>query len=157
MINRTFSASRGVTLIETIFFLVIMSVALTALLLVFNESVVKSADPVVRVRAIEIAQAQLDDILSRKFDENTPTGGVPACDSPSGVACLGVAPDGSFNDVGDYNGFVDGSDPLYPVSVSVSAVSFGPTGAQVPARLITVTVGIPGGDALMLSTYRANF
>jgi len=147
----------GVTLIETIVFLVVMGIALTALMSVFNESVVKSVDPVVRVRALELGQAQLDEILARNFDENTPTGGVPACDTVFGSACQGIAPDGDFDDVGDYNGFTDASDPLYPVSVVVveAGAELGIPASQ--ARRITVTVAIPGGDSLTLSVYRTNF
>ncbi len=146
----------GVTLIEIIVFLVVIGLALSALLRVFNQSVVKSVDPVVRVRALDIAQAQLDEILSRKFDENTPTGGFPPCGSATGPTCMGIAPDAGYDDVGDYNGYSDTSThPLYPITVSVSSATFGP--ASVPARLIMVKVGMPGGDALTLSAYRTNF
>jgi len=148
---------RGVTLIETIMFLVVMSIALLALLQTFNQSVINSVDPVVRVRALEIAQSQLDEILSRKFDENTPTGGVPACDSAAGVVCLGVTPGGDFDDVGDYDGFSDNSNPDHPISVAVvnAGNELGIPLAQ--ARRITVAVGMPGGDSVSLSAYRANF
>ncbi|WP_185231586.1 type IV pilus modification PilV family protein [Teredinibacter franksiae] len=150
----------GVTLVETIMFLVVMGIALTALLMVFSQSVVNSVDPVVRVKALEVAQSQLDEIMSRKFDENTPTGGFPACGSADGPSCLGISPDGDFDDVGDYAGFSDNAYPLYPVSVTV--VNAGdelgdPVLPVEQARRITVTVGMPGGDTLTLSAYRTNF
>lgn len=147
----------GVTLIETIVFLVVIGLALTALLSVFNESVVKSVDPVVRIRALEIAQAQMDEVLSRKFDANTPTGGVPACGVSAAPACAGIAPNGLFDDVGDYNGYTDNSDPAYSISVTVINAGGDLGLASTNAKLVTVTVGIPGGDRLTLSAYRANF
>src|SRR5688572_1380949 len=64
----------GVTLIETIIFIVVVSIGLGALLMVFNQSVVKSVDPVIRIKALEKGQALMDEILARKFAENTPTG-----------------------------------------------------------------------------------
>ncbi len=151
------SKQRGATLIEAIVFLVVIGVALTALLSVFNEKVVKSVDPVVRARALEVAQAQLDEILSRKFDQNTPTGGIPACDTSGAVACLGIGADTAYDDVGDYHGFTDTSDALYPVSVAVVSAGADLGLPSVQARRITVTVGMPGGDQLQLSAYRANF
>jgi len=146
----------GVTLIETIVFLVVVSIALAGLLKVFNSAVVSSTDPVVRVRALEIAQAQLDEILARKFDENTPVGGVPACGSSGAPVCLGVSPDGDFDDVGDYSGFIDNSKPGHAVSVSVvnAGTDLGLTSGN--AKLVSVTVTYEG-DQLVLSAYKVNF
>lgn len=155
--NRQSSAQDGFTLIEVIVFIVIIAVAMGALLAVFNHSVVNSVDPAVRVKALEKGQALLDEILARKYDENTPTGGVPACDSSTGQPCLGISPDGDFEDVGDYQGYADISDPRFPISVSVVNA-----GADVGlpanrARLIVVSVGMPGGSTLTLSAYKVNF
>ncbi|MFL0808808.1 MAG: type II secretion system GspH family protein [Agarilytica sp.] len=149
--------SRGVTLIETIVFLVVVGIALSALVQVYTYAMVNSVDPVVRARALELAQAQLDEVLARKFDENTPTGGVPACDSSAGVACLGIAPDGDFDDVGDYDGFVDNSNPNHTISVSVTEAGgdLGIPAAQ--ARLISVNATVPGSSSLVLSVYKTNF
>lgn len=148
---------RGVTLIEMIAFLVILGVALMALMTVFNESVVKSVDPVVRVRALEIGQAQLDEIMARRFDENTPTGGIPACGSITGVACLGIVADTGYDDVGDYNGFAVATDPAYPLQVSVASAGADLGLPNDQARLVSVTVDMPGGSQLTLSAYRVNF
>lgn len=155
--NMSYQPQAGVTLIETIVFMVVIGLALTALLSVFNESVVKSVDPVVRVRALEVGQAQLDEILSRKYDANTPTGGVPACGVAPIPACAGIAPNGLFDDVGDYQGYTNNSDPLYPVSVSVENAGGDLGLPPINAKLVTVNVGMPGGDSLTLSAYRTNF
>lgn len=152
------STSKGVTLIETIVFLVVIATALTALAIVFNESVIKSVDPVVRLRALELAQAQLDEILARKFDENTPTGGVPACGTTGAPACLGIVPDSDFDDVGDYDGFTDSSNPQHTITVSVvdAGSDLGLSSNEL-ARLITVNVSLPNGNLLTLSAFKANF
>ncbi len=147
--------SSGVTLIETIVFLVVVSIALVALVRVYTFAVSNSVDPVVRTRALELAQAQLDEILARKFDEATPTGGVPACNTLTGPLCIGITPDADYDDVGDYHGFVNSSDPYHTLTVSVTETTVGTPPAQ--ARLISVTSTIPGGDSLVLSVYKTNF
>jgi MSHA pilin protein MshD len=147
----------GFTLMEVIVFIVVVAIAMGALLAVFNESVVNSVDPAVRIKALEKAQATLDEILARKFDENTPTGGVPACDSPAGLPCSGISPEGDFDDVGDYHGYVDNSDSRFPLSVSVSQAGSDFGLAAGGAKLITVNVAMPGGGALTLSAYKVNF
>ncbi len=147
----------GVTLIETIVFLVIVSIALGVLVRVYTYAVVNSVDPLVRTRALGLAQAQLDEIMSRKFDENTPTGGVPACDSTLGVACAGISADSDYDDVGDYNGYVNSSYANHTLTVSVSAAGadLGLPAAQ--ARLVSVNATVSGGDSLTLSAYKTNF
>src|SRR5690606_8207728 len=152
-IRHSISLQRGVTLVETIVFIVVVSIALVALIRVFNASVSQSVDPLVRIRALELGQAQLDEILARKFDENTPTGGVPACDSPDGVACAGIAADSDYDDVGDYNNYTNSAYSGYVISVSVVNAG-GDLGLPVSqARLVSVNVSMPHGDALTLSSY----
>lgn len=160
-----FSEQKGATLIEIVVFIVILGVALAATLKVFNDSVVRANDPLIRVRALELAQAQLDDILSRKFDENTPTGGVPACDSAASGApsCAGIVPDGDFDDVGDFQGFEDLSHTGYRIFVSVEEAGTDLGIPESQARLITVQVSTPAtsagasGIALTLAAYKVNF
>lgn len=148
---------RGVTLIETIVFIIVVSVGLGALLMVFNQSVVNSVDPIIRVKALEKGQALMDEILARKFAENSPTGGIPACDSAAGEPCAAISSDAEFDDVGDYHGYSDNSDARFPVSVTVQAAGteLGITNAR--ARRITLNVGMPDGNSLTLSAYKVNF
>lgn len=150
----------GVSLIELVVFIVVVSIALGTLFSVFNHSMINSVDPMIRVRALECAQAKMDEVIARKFDENTPTGGVPACGSAEtgANACMGIVVDADFDDIGDYNGqnFVDGD-----CDVSVSTVGEGTDlGLADDAslvRLITVTSTMPDGSTLRLSAYRTNF
>ena len=97
----------GVSLLELIVFIVVVSIALGALFSVFNHSMVNSVDPIVRVRAMECAQAKLDEIMARKFDENTPSGGVPACGrAETGASgCSGIGADVDFDDLSPKKAF----------------------------------------------------
>ena len=149
--------TRGVSLIETVVFLAVISLALVALLNVYTFAVSNSVDPSLRARALAVAQAKLDEILARKFDENTPTGGIPACDSPGGQACLGIAPDADFDDVGDFDGQVDTGDPVHTLVVSVVDAGDEVGVPTTQARRITVTATVSGADSLVVSVYKTNF
>lgn len=141
----------GVSLVELIVFIVVVSIALLALLGVYQQATIHNVDPIVRVRALEAAQSKLDEILALKYDENTPTGGVPACDSgPDANSCsLTLGADGNFNDVDDYN---DWSDEPYGYKRTVTV-----TRGDNNIKVITVIVTTPTGETMLLAAERANF
>jgi MSHA pilin protein MshD len=148
---------QGLTLIEVIVFIVVVSIGLTLLVKSVGQNLNTSADPIMRLKALEKGQALLDEILARKYDENTPTGGVPACDSSTGIACAGIVADGGFDDVGDYNGYSDTSESGYNLSTSVQFAG-GELGLNAnAAKRITVVVNTPDGKSLTLSAYKVNF
>ena len=154
-----FSNQAGVTLIETVVFIIVLSIGLTAMITAMNNHLSNSVDPIVNIRALECAQAKLDEISARKFDENSPTGGVPACGSGEvgSVACLGIVPDADFDDVGDFHGQVDNSDSNCSISVEVVNAGGDLGVAADQARRVTVDVVSPGGGRATVSTYRTNF
>jgi len=154
------NARSGFTLIELVVVIVVISLSLLTLIGVFNQAASNSIDPVVQVRALECAQSKLDEILARKFDESTPSGGIPACGSAETNAanCTGITADADLDDVGDYNGHVDNS--LDNCQIIVTVVNAGTElglSSNVQARRITVTVNSIGGGGAVLSAYRANF
>ncbi len=158
VINRR--SDKGFTLLELIVVIVVLSIALTALIRVFNQAAVNSIDPVVQIRALECAQAKMDQVLARKFDENTPSGGVPACGSADAgaVNCSGITVEAALDDVGDFQGHVDNS--LDQCQISVEVINAGTQlglGSNDQARRITVTVNSTGGGSAVLSAYRTNF
>ncbi len=66
---------KGISLIELVIFIVIMSVALTSITLIYINTTRYSADPMVRIRSIELAQSTLEEILLKAYDDSTPIGG----------------------------------------------------------------------------------
>jgi len=58
-----------------VIFIVILSVALTGITLIYINTTRYSADPMVRIRSIELAQSTLEEILLKAYDHNTPVGG----------------------------------------------------------------------------------
>lgn len=155
--------AKGFTLIELIAFMVVVSIALLALVGVFQRAAINNVDPIVQTRALECAQAKLDEILARKFADNTPTGGVPACGSADSgpVACTaiqGFATDPSLNDVGDFDGQTDTTKANCSISVEVvdDGTAIG-LGSDAHARRINVTATSDGGGSASLSAYKVNF
>src|SRR5271165_4241932 len=147
--RRALPAQRnGLSMIELIMFIVVVSVALVALLRVLNVTVQHSGDPIINKQMQAIAEAYLDEVSSMPYtycdpeDANvltaTSTAGCASWPevSPfgpltvtSGAETRGGTP--PFNNVGDYNGYggasgVTASDPSgtytysgYAVKISV--------------------------------------
>jgi MSHA pilin protein MshD len=139
---------RGVTLLEMIVFIVVVSIALTTLTAVFNQSVIKSSEPLIRQRALNLAQAKMDEVMALKYDAMTPTGGVPACDSIGAPAC-NYATDGDMNDVDDFHNSSDVPYTGYQRQVTVTRVG--------NSKRIQVRVTAPDSTSILLTAERANF
>ena len=144
----------GTTLIELVISIVIVSIAASALLMALSMTVGSSADPMVRHQAIAIAEAYLEEITLKAFDD------------PDGVD--GEANRTLYDDVDDYNGLVDvgardqfnaaltGLDD-YTVTVAVTASSGLPSIASTDLFLISVTITHAANIDFTVSAYRANF
>lgn len=122
--NPYFSRSnhQGFTLVELVMTIVILGFTSIILIPFFN-SITHSADPLIRQRAITLGQSIMDEILSKKWDEDTPTGGAPICSNESNASRPSISncsksagnisldlgessPDRSnWDDVDDYNGY----------------------------------------------------
>lgn len=139
---------QGVSLIEMIVFIIVVGIASSALFAVYNHSLLNNTDPLIQVRALALAQAKLDEVLALKYDANTPTGGIPACDTPTGTACNN-SPDANMNDVDDFNGASDTPYTGYTRSVTVVTAN--------DTKLITVSVAAPRNFTIRLAAYKANF
>ena len=166
----------GATLVELIVTIVIMAIALVSLALTVSFSASHSADSMIEVKLVELGQAYTEEILTKRFDENSPSGGVPAC-YPAGTACgaLGVESEtrSTYDDVDDYDG-LDESPPVdslgnvrqnytgFRVQVSVSymtaaqQLSYGLDDAS-DAKLIELTISPPSGSPLDFTFYKGNY
>lgn len=178
---------RGFTLVEMVITIVVMAIVLAGVSLVFFATVRRSPEPLLNMRAAALGQAYLDEILTKRFDQNSGQGGIPRCNSTDSgaLACsTNLGPDVSptnppsletrsqYNDVDDYNG-LDESPPRdalgnvlpgytnYRVQVSVTYAGNGTDGLGLAnmqdAKLITVTVTTPTGDKMVFSAYRVNY
>jgi MSHA pilin protein MshD len=167
---------RGATLVELVITIVLMSIVLVAIASTLSFSSSRSADLLYQVKLVELGQAYLEEILTKRFDENSPLGGVPAC-APTTTACGVIGPDGEgrsqFDDVDDYH-LLDESPPLDPDGIVrqnyvgyrvVADVAYITEAQRVAlaldavtdAKLIVVTISPPTGSALVFSAYKGNF
>jgi MSHA pilin protein MshD len=170
-------ASAGFTLVEAIISMMIISIAALAMASALGMAFSHSSDNLLHTKTMQLAQAYVDEIQARRYDELTPSGGAPPC-SPATVACsLTLGVDGesriAFDDVDDYHG-VDDTPPRdslaqpmpdfagFRVQVAVSYAS----AAQVvawqlddvsDAKIITVTVTTPAGKSRDFPVVRGNY
>jgi len=139
---------KGVSLVELIVFIIVVGIASSALFATYTYGLLHNTDPLIQVRALELAQTRLDEILALKYDANTPTGGIPACNSTGAPACDN-SPDGDMNDVDDFNNISDTPYTGYNRTVSVTTDD--------NLKLITVRVTAPRNWSVTLAAYKANF
>ena len=165
---------RGLTLIELIMFIIIVGVGLAGVLTVFNVTARSSADPVVRKQALAIAEAMLEEILSKSYENDAADPGNTSttlgCTPNTNPTCVANTPAqrSRYNDVDDYNGWnqngvfdLNGAALAglanYRVVVAVAApAAFGVAGSQVTGKQVTVTV-TGGAESVALTGFRANF
>jgi MSHA pilin protein MshD len=151
---------RGISLIELIMFIVIVSVALTGILAVMNQVTARSADPLIRKQALAIAESMLEEIRLQDL---------------SGAACAGTlgadAARSGATTVCDYDGYsttagildfstnaaVPGLGGYNITNVSVAQIAtLGGTAITAGSGvMITVSVADPGGETITATGYRA--
>ncbi len=143
----------GTTLIELVIAIVIVSIAVSAVLMVMSMNVAHSADPMIRYQAVAIAEAYLEEISLKSFAD------------PNGVD--GEASRDLYDDADDYHGLVDVGarnqfDAALPglgdytVSVTVTQSAL-PSILATDNYLINVTVTHEADINFTLSAYRPNF
>ena len=143
------SSERGISLIELIMFIVILSVGLAGILLAMDVSTKSSGDPVIRKQALTIAESLLEEIELQSF-----------------TAIANAAGRENYNDIFDYNG-LSGAVTHANSSVAVTGLESYSIAAQVAvlssswgdvpaasAAQITVTVNGPGGQSIEMAGYR---
>ncbi len=173
MINKgIFQFQRGATLIELVVSIVIISVAVSGVMLVMSRNIAHSGDPLVREQLIAAANSYLEEILLQNFTDPDGLGGE---DRPV------------FDDVMDYHGLANngclasettvecplGACPcdqkgapisgLSGYSLTVSVVQDGGAlgiAGSVPgadAVRVDVTASHLSGESIGISGYRANY
>ncbi len=160
---------RGISLIELIMFIVIVSVALAGILLVMNVTTKGSADPLIHKQAIAAAESLLEEIELQDFIAQDGTTHV--CANGVGANCVPANRSTNYHVIMDYDGFnatgitsvngvaVSGLGS-YNASVAVSGVALGTAPYQIQAGsavLITVTVTDPQGTQIAIDGYRTRY
>lgn len=108
---------KGLSLIELVVTISILAVSLTGITFMIQGGMSRSADTLLEVRSVALAQAYLDEILSKRFDEESQANGIPPCRSLGGgpKPCTDEGSFGSdgetraiYDDVDDYHGLAEG-------------------------------------------------
>lgn len=173
----TSRAQRGLTLIELIIFVVIVSVALAGVLTVLNLTVKNSADPLIRKQMLAIAEALMEEVQSLPFtwcDPDDPASATATAAADCAVAeGLGTEtvsgntdtrPSNTypFDNVSDYHNLaattnISGTAMPAGYSASVSISEAGLNGiATTEALRIAITVS-RGSESLVLEGYRTRY
>lgn len=82
----------GLTLIELIVFIVVVSLGLAGVLSVLNITVLKSADPLVSKQALAVADALLEEIMLKDYCDPTPAISVSGNLSAGSAVLSGIMP-----------------------------------------------------------------
>ena len=176
--NRSFN--QGFTLIEVIVGMVVLGISLAVLSTALFPLSQQSAEQVHQVKASELAQSMLNEIMSKAYDENSDmVGGVTRC-GESGVNCsLVLGPDGEnraqYDDVDDYNA-IDFDDDIFNsngenisaqyVGYAVDVIVINDSNYDnesngldnnFTAKKITVIVRTPQSFEFAFTVYKANF
>ncbi len=142
------------TLIEIIITIVVVGIAATALLSVFASMVRGSVDPMIQQQATTIAEAYMEEIMLRAYDDPqvAESGGAEGETRPT------------YDDVQDYNSLGttqvrdQNNNPIaalsdYQVTVTVSGAVLN----TVNAMQIDVSVSHPAIDTIVLSAFRTDY
>jgi len=144
----------GLTLVEVIVTIVILAISLTALTVILQNTTSRSADTLLQVRTVALAQAYLDEALGKRFDENTSSRGIPPCRpaAPPPRQCTAEAsfgPDGEnrarYDDVDDYHGLAEGDGEATPLQDAEGNTRSGYDNFRVEVSVRYINVG-PGGE-----------
>ncbi len=153
--NAVLRRQSAFTLIEIIVTIIVIGISATALMSVFTNMIRGSADPVIQQQAATIAEAYLEEIMLRAFDDPqvAESGGAEAGETRPG-----------YDDVQDYNSLGttqvrdQNNNPVaalsdYQVTVTVSPALLN----AVNTMQIDVSVNHPVTGTITLSAFRADY
>ena len=172
---------RGLSLIELVMFIVVVSAALAGVLQVFIQSAGGSADPQIRSQALAVAESLMQEVKLMAFTYCDPDdANVDTATSSADCATLPelIGPESGetrysapqFDNVNDYDGFAMNGGLLdithtaipglsgYSANIAVAPATLGSiSAASGEALLITVTVNGPGDTQVVLNGYRSRY
>jgi MSHA pilin protein MshD len=180
------SRQRGLSLIETVIFIVVLGIGIAGLAILYNQLTLASVDPLVRKQAVAIASSLMEEIQLRPFTycdpddplvftESSPLG----CSSPAQRESGAIGPEAGesryaeprFDNVSDYHGFSMAGSIQDIANATINGltgysadVQIAAAGGDFPAAIpadealrITVTVTAPANTQVVLQGYRLRY
>jgi MSHA pilin protein MshD len=136
--------ARGFTLIELIMGIIVMAIAVGGVLLAMRTTVAKSADPMTAHQGIAVAEAYLEEILTKNF-----TGVTPVCTTRAtynSASCYDGLSQAPTNQAGTPIAALS----AYTVTVSIGAAGSCNAGLGAGESRIAVVVTHPSGFSYQL-------
>jgi len=136
----------GLTLIEMVLTILILSIALVTISAVLSGGLGRSSDTTQELRSVALAQSYLDEILGKRFDENSAPRGIPPC-SGTCTAEGSFGPDGGelredYDDVDDYHGLDQGAGQVTPLQDAAGATRTGYDNFRVQISVRYIDIGV---------------
>lgn len=144
-------SQRGLSLIEMVMTISILSIALTGITFTIQGGLSRSANTLLEVRAVALGQSYLDEILSKRFDEQSQANGIPPCrlTVPASRPCTAEASFGSesetratYDDVDDYHGLAEGDGEVNPLRDSQGGTRNGYDNFRVTVAVRYINLGV---------------
>ena len=139
------SRARGFTFVELVISVVVLAIAVTGVLLVFTQTVRHSADPLLRQQALAIAEAYVEEIVSRHYDD------------PSGGETFGAEAGetrANYDDVWDYDGLAGA--PTRPDGTNLGMTDIGGYSVTVTVSDGTAELGVTAARVDVVVTHTAS-
>jgi len=159
-------SSQGMSLIEMIITIVIVSVAMVASLKSFSVLTGRSTDTMIQTRTLDLAQLYFDEILTHRFDEASGVNGVPTYTGACRITDDGESRS-NYDDVDDFDA-VSGETPAlidasiaadysgFLVSIDVTCDSSIGSLAN-GAKRIDIRITNPLNQTSVFSVYKGNY
>lgn len=174
--------AKGFTLLELVIGIVVLAISFSVITSFIVPQSEQSANQIHQIRAAELGQSLMNEILAKAFDEQSDlAGGAVRCGETGLNACTissSFGPDGaetraSFDDVDDYHNLNESGDNIqgisgdnslaglysgYRVQVAVAYDdTFNGSNSGSLVKRIDIIVTAPSGETVQFATYKANF
>ncbi|TKB51214.1 type II secretion system protein [Ferrimonas sediminicola] len=156
---------RGFTLLELVVGMVVLAIALVMLATLVFPQAERAAHSLYQVRAAQLGQAVMGELMGRRFDQATPSGGGAVTSLNCSKVTAGDEPT-RWSFVEDYNGYRGNAAALlgssaydrFQLEVDVSCTAaVGSTDWPGGAKIITITAVAPDGSRYPFQLVRGNY
>ena len=142
-------AQSGLTLVEMIIAIIILSIALVGISVSLSSGLGRSGNTIEEARAVALAQSYLDEIFGKRFDDASNPRGIPPCRTNcTDEVDFGVeAPEDErieFDDVDDYHGLDEGWGQATPLQDAEGATRIGYDNFRVHVTVRYMDTGVGG-------------